>query len=167
MSKKKHKRDKSLELSIPETKELHGVKIVKLPVARYILALNTLENLPKIIVSELIGEAGSAKVLLEKLSNGDTSFIEAVLVRLVKTVPKELCRLLSELLGIPQERLLDVDCDVPLTLNELIEVVIAFIELNDLSDFFGNVRKLTSMLTAQTKAPVNTGSSVGLQLPEA
>ena len=165
---KKHKRGKSLGLSIPETKELHGVKIVKLPVARYILALNTLENLPKIIVSELIGEAGSTKLLFEKLSSGDSSFIEAVLVRLLTTVPKELCKLLSELLGIPQERLLDVDCDDPLTLNELVEVVIAFIEMNDLSDFFGNVRKLTSMLTAQTtKAPVNTGSSDGLLLPRA
>lgn len=156
-------RDKSLELSLPKAKELHGVKIVKLPIARYLAAVNTLENLPHIFVSELIPNADSAKELLEKLINGDGEFIETLLFKMLTVIPKELCRLLSELLGIPEERLLDVDSKNPLSLNELAEVLIAFWEENDMSDFFVNVRRLSVMLTALTQTTADTGSKNGLQ----
>ncbi len=118
-------KDESIKMSLPETKELHGVKIVKLPVARYIKALNTLENLPNIMTA----------------------------------VPTEFCRLVSELLNIPEERLLDVDNENPLSLNDLIEIIIAFWEMNDMTDFFGNVQRLKKL----TAPKADTGYKDGLQ----
>ena len=56
--------------------------------------------------------------------------------------PKELCILLSSFLSIPEERLLDPECKDGLTPKELTDLLIAFYEVNDLSDFFGNVRRL-------------------------
>ena len=152
-------RDESIKMSLPETKELHGVKIVKLPVARYIKALNTLENLPNIIINSVLPEFGGLSGLLIQFQSGDTNVIEKIVVRLLMAVPTEFCRLISELLNIPEERLLDVENDDPLSLNDLIESIIAFWEMNDMTDFFGNVQQLKKL----TAPKVNTGYKDGLQ----
>ena len=152
-------RDESIKMSLPETKELHGVKIVKLPVARYIKALNTLENLPNIIINSVLPEFGGLSGLLIQFQSGDTNVIEKIVVRLLMAVPTEFCRLISELLNIPEERLLDVENDDPLSLNDLIEIIIAFWGMNDMTDFFGNVQRLKKL----TAPKVNTGYKDGLQ----
>ena len=152
-------RDESIKMSLPETKELHGVKIVKLPVARYIKALNTLENLPNIIINSVLPEFGGLSGLLIQFQSGDTNVIEKIVVRLLMAVPTEFCRLISELLNIPEERLLDVENDDPLSLNDLIEIIIAFWEMNDMTDFFGNVQRLKKL----TAPKANTGYKDGLQ----
>ena len=152
-------RDESIKMSLPETKELHGVKIVKLPVARYIKALNTLENLPDIIINSVLPEFGGLSGLLVQFQSGDSNVIEKIVVRLLMAVPTEFCRLISELLNIPEERLLDVENDDPLSLNDLIEIIIAFWEMNDMTDFFGNVQQLKKL----TAPKVNTGYKDGLQ----
>ena len=152
-------KDESIKMSLHETKELHGVKIVKLPVARYIKALNTLENLPNIIINSVLPEFGGLSGLLIQFQSGDTNVIEKIVVRLLMAVPTEFCRLISELLNIPEERLLDVENDDPLSLNDLIEIIIAFWEMNDMTDFFGNVQQLKKL----TAPKVNTGYKDGLQ----
>ena len=157
-------KDESIKMSLPETKELHGVKIVKLPVARYIKALNTLENLPNIIINSVLPEFGGLSGLLIQLQSGDGNVIEKVIVRLLTAVPTEFCRLVSELLNIPEERLLDVESNAPLSLNDLIEIIIAFWEMNDMTDFFGNVQQLKKLTAPKT---ADTGYKDGLQLPKA
>ena len=152
-------RDESIKMSLPETKELHGVKIVKLPVARYIKALNTLENLPNIIINSVLPEFGGLSGLLIQFQSGDTNVIEKIVVRLLMAVPTEFCRLISELLNIPEERLLDVENDDPLSLNDLIEIIIAFWGMNDMTDFFGNVQRLKKL----TAPKVDIGYKDGLQ----
>ena len=52
------KKDKSIRMTLPQVRTLHGVKIVKLPVARYTKALDTLENLPHIVVNAVLPEVG-------------------------------------------------------------------------------------------------------------
>ena len=154
-------KNKSVKISLPECRKLHGVKIVKLPVARYIKALDTLENLPHIVVNAVLPEVGGLSELLRQLQTGNKDIIQTILLKLLKTVPTEFCRLLSELLGIPEKRLLDVDSPNPLSLNDLVEIIIAFWEINDMTDFFGNVRKLHTLTAPKPTAPL-TGSKGGL-----
>ncbi len=154
-------KDKSLLMSLPHEQELHGVKIVKLPVGKYLSALDTLEKLPEIIVKTVLPESGGAGEVIAKLLSGDKEYIETLLIRLLTAVPKELCRLLSELLNIPEERLLSSHCDDPLSLKELLDIIEAFWKKNDLTDFFVNVRQLKHKLTAQMKPTASTGFSDG------
>ena len=158
MSKKK--RDKSYEISVPAEKELYGVRIVKLPIARYLRALNTLESLPHIMITELAPAGEDLGLLLQKIMSGDKQTIEAVFFRLIKTFPTEILKLVSDLLNIPEDRLLDPNNESGLSLKELLEILIAFWEMNDLTDFFQNVRRLRLRLTAQ-KEKANSGYSVG------
>lgn len=154
------KKDKSINMTMPKQKQLYGVEIHKLPIAKYIAVLNTAENLPSLLLNDIYPDVQSFAELGNKLGKMDRDSVLEVLGKLLKTVPAECCNIISELLDIPIERLLDTDCGNPLSLNELLEIIIAFIEINDMTDFFGNVRKLKTMLTARQ---TNIGSSGGLQ----
>ena len=158
------RKDKSIKMTLPNTKELHGVKIVKLPVARYINALNTLENLPNILIKSVLPEFGGLSELLKQFQTGNSEIIEKIVIQLLKSVPREFCKLLSELLNIPEERLLDADCKNALSLNDLIEIVIEFWKVNDMTDFFINVQRFKELTAPKT---ANTGYKDGLQSPKA
>lgn len=151
------KTDKSVRISLPEKRILHGVEITKLPIGRYVRAMQFLENLPKILFGDIIPESGGMAEFILRLIESDRKTLEETLGRLILKVPEEICRFISELLRIPEERLLDPDCPEGLTLTELSEILIAFRDMNDLSDFFQNVRQLRG-LTARTK---NTGCKNG------
>ena len=161
------KKNKSLGMSLPKEQTLHGVKIKKLPVAKYLSALDTLERLPEIIVNTVIPEAGGVDAIVSRLLDGDKDFTELLLYRLLTDVPREICAMLSELLDIPESRLLSVECGEPLTLKELLDIILAFWEMNDLTDFFVNVRRLRTKLTARKETMTGTGSSVGSQQDKA
>ena len=158
------KRDKSLELSAPKSYELYGVTVRKLPVGKYIEYLKQSEDLPYILMSKVFPDVQDFSQLLEQLLSLDRSAMLKVLGKLLTTAPEQLCLLLSDLLDIPKERLLDPDCDNALALDELMEIVLKFVEVNNYDSFFGNVRRLKNQLTApKTEKAGSTGYSGGSQ----
>lgn len=160
------KKDKSISMSIPKSYTLHGVTITKLPIAKYIAVLREINDLPSLLLGELFPEGSNLNDSLERLQNLDRSTTLALIGRLLKVVPEEFCKILSQLLNIPEERLLDVNCENPLSLSELAEIIEAFWKVNDMSDFLMTVQSL-SRKAAPTRSKVNTGFSDGSQSPKA
>lgn len=156
------KKDKSIHMSIPKSYELYGVTIRKLPIAKYIAVLREVNDLPSLLLGELFPEGSNLNDSLERLQNLDRSTTLALIGRLLKVVPEEFCKILSQLLNIPEERLLDVDCQNPLSLSELTEIIEAFWQVNDMSDFLMTVQSLTKK-AAPTRSKANTGFSDGSQ----
>ena len=152
-------------MSIPKSYSLYGVTIRKLPIAKYIAVLREVNDLPSLLLGELFPEGSNLNDSLERLQNLDRSTTLALIGRLLKVVPEEFCKILSQLLNIPEERLLDVDCQNPLSLSELAEIIEAFWKVNDMSDFFMTVQSMSRKATpARSKA--NTGFSDGSQSPK-
>lgn len=160
------KRNKSLELTVPKTYELYGVTVKKLPVGKYVEYLKKSEDLPYILLSKVFPDVQDFSQLLDQLLSLDRTAMLKVLGKLLTTAPEQLCLLLSDLLDIPKERLLDPNCEDALALDELMEIVIKFVEINNYDDFFVSVRRLRK-LTAQLKNPENTGSNGGSPSPKA
>ena len=133
------KKDKSIHMSIPKSYELYGVTIRKLPIAKYIAVLREVNDLPSLLLGELFPEGSNLNDSLERLQNLDRSTTLA-------------------LIG----RLLDPYCENPLSLSELAEIIQAFWEINDMSDFFQTVQSL-SRKAAPTRSKANTGFSDGSQ----
>lgn len=156
------KKDKSIHMSIPKSYELYGVTIRKLPIAKYIAVLREVNDLPSLLLGELFPEGSNLNDSLERLQNLDRSTTLALIGRLLKVVPEEFCKILSELLEIPEERLLDPYCENPLSLSELTEIIEAFWKVNDMSDFLMTVQSLTKK-AAPTRSKANTGFSDGSQ----
>lgn len=152
-----HRSDKSLRMSAPPTQELYGVKIRKLPVGKYLQVLRALDELPEVILSAALPGCTSMLEALAMLEKLDEKALAQIAVRLLTAVPEQFCRAVSELLDIPQERLLDPDAPDALGLSELAEILAAAWQANDMTDFFGTVRRLIP--PADRKA--NTGSNAG------
>lgn len=156
------KKDKSIHMSIPKSYSLYGVTIRKLPIAKYIAVLREVNDLPSLLLGELFPEGSNLNDSLERLQNLDRSTTLALIGRLLKIVPEEFCKVLSQLLDISEERLLDVNCENPLSLSELTEIIEAFWKVNDMSDFLMTVQSLTKK-AALTRSKANTGFSDGSQ----
>lgn len=159
-------KDKSVAMSIPKSYTLYGVTISKLPIAKYIAVLREINELPALLLDELLPDEGGNMVdLLVKLQSFNRNTILSLCGRLLKVVPEEFCKILSQLLNIPEERLLDVNCKNPLSLSELAEIIEAFWKVNDMSDFLMTVQSMSKKATpARSKA--NTGFSDGSQSPK-
>lgn len=155
------KRDKSLELTVPKTYEMYGVTIRKLPIGKYVEYLKKSEDLPYILLSKVFPDVQDFSELLEQLVKLDRTAMLKVLGKLLTTAPEQLCLLLSDLLDIPKERLLDPNCENALALDELMEIVLKFVEINNYDDFFGSVRRLKRLTAPTTKNPENTGFNGG------
>lgn len=150
----KKDRNKSLKISAPKEKTLYGVRIRKLPIAKYINFLRAAEELPQLLIGKIFPDS-SIGGIIEYLKNLDKDKVFDLLTRLLAVVPEELMGLLSELLEIPKERLTE-DTPSSLSLTELLEIISEFWELNDMSGFFVTARRLAGKMKAAT-----TGSNVG------
>lgn len=152
-------------MSVPKSYKLYGVTICKLPIAKYIAVLREVNDLPSLLLGDLLPEGGNLSELLIQLQTFDRTATINLISRLLKVVPEEFCKILSHLLNIPEERLLDVNCQNPLSLSELTEIIQAFWKINDMSDFLTTVRSLTKKATL-TRSTTNIGSSDGSQSPK-
>lgn len=144
MFSKKDKKDRSLNISAPNDTTLYGVRVRKLPIAKYIRLLHTAEELPQLLIGKVFPEQNIGDIMLY-LKNLNKDNLIDLITRLLAVVPEELMGLLSELFDIPRERLLEDNPD-SLSPKELLEIICAFWDLNDMTDFFGIARRLAGQV---------------------
>lgn len=144
-------KDKALKISGTRTKIIHGIKVFKLPIKKYIQVLNTFDEIPQIILGKAFPDM-EATAIFTQLKTLDKDGLLALVGRLMTVVPDEMLNIISELFDIPREKL------DTMGLNELAEILIGFWEMNDMTAFFVNARRLMAGAKEQI-----TGSSAGLQ----
>lgn len=128
------KKDKSISMSLPQEYELHGVRIWKLPNGQYLKALQACNNLPELLLKNCFPGMKPDQVVEElKALNEDTLY--QILGRLIQFVPEQFFRLLADLTGADYEHLVN-----KLTPKETLEVIQAFWEMNDMRDFFHQIK---------------------------
>lgn len=127
---------KSAAMSLPETQTIHGVEIKKVPVGQYIRAMKQMEDLPRIIVEECFSGKSMADVIA-LMANANEAVVVSLLGKLLIVLPEHLVKALCSIIGLDVETALD-----KLTPKELFDVVKAYWELNEMSDFFDNVSGL-------------------------
>lgn len=145
------KKDKSIPLSLPDDGILHGIKIQKLPIGRYLKALNTVRNLPELLLKECFPGMKPDEVLA-KMKQLDEDSLYDILGRLVQVVPEQFFRLIAELVET------DYETVIALTPKELFDVLYAFWQINDMTDFFAQIKSLVVRINPLQK--VSSGSSV-------
>jgi len=147
--------NKSISLSIPQESTLHGVRIKKLPIGRYLKAIQTIKNLPELLLKSCFPGQKPDQVLgsLKEL-NEDTLY--QMVGQLIQVAPEQFLRLVAELIEADYDHIVD-----NLTPKELFEVLKAFWEVNDTTDFFAQIKALFAPKTAEaTLTAPNTGSKI-------
>lgn len=151
------RKDKSAEISLPKARKVHGVTVRKVPVGRYIELMKQYENLPAELLQGCFPDI-SPDQLLSRLANADKDLLLDLTGRILAHVPEKAIGILCDLLEVNRD-----DVMQRYTPAELLDIFLAFWELNDLSGFFGDVWGLMKKrLPTQT-----TGSKSGLPSPKA
>ena len=127
-------RDKSLKMSIPREKKIHGIEVKKMKCGEFIAALEELNEFPARIVSKIFG--GDVNAAINTLKGIDKDGVFALITRLLFILPEEVIEALNKLIGIPREKI------EALGVTELLEVIEAWYDINDVTDFFVVARRL-------------------------
>jgi len=141
------KKEDKMSISIPRERELYGVKIRKLPNGAYIKALQTIQNLPALLIEKCF-PGMDVDDILKQLSQIDKDGFLALVGHLMSVLPAEIFKLISTLLDIPLEKLMD-----ELTPAETLEILEAYWEVNDLTPFFERLKRITGNLIQPTNQP--------------
>lgn len=128
----------SEKLSLPKTKNIHGVEIRKMPCGKYFEALQTLKDLPEDFIKEL-SDNGQDFKLSEMFTMEN---IMSLVTKLLIILPDFTFRFLSALT--------DIDEDIirnQLTPKELLDIVQEFWKINELESFFDQMKSIMNKIT--------------------
>lgn len=133
----------SVDLSLPREKSVHGITVTKVPVGKYISSMQDIQDLPKTIMEKCFpGE--DLQAVINQAKAADSGFVLDLTGKLLVNAPEIIIDLASQYLSVEKDELLE------LSPSELLDVLEAWWELNDLSDFFGRVwKKIKPMLASQ------------------
>ncbi len=149
------KKKESSNISLPKSKTVHGIKIEKVKVGRYLESMEEIQDLPKTIIEKCFPDEGLTG-LISRAKTADTEFITDLVTKLMLNAPEMIIDLAVKYIDVEKEQLLDL---LP---NELFEVLSAWWEINDLTAFFKNVwAKMKPMI--QTTRTMRTGFNDGSQ----
>lgn len=141
---------RSTARSLPKDRTVHGIPVKKLAVGQYIASMEEIQDLPQKLLDALLQEGGS----ISDITRGTGQDLIGVLLRLLGTAPDLVLDLAVTYIETDRETLL------ALSPSELLDVLEAWWELNDLSDFFGRVWQKVKPMLEHYQTP-KTGSSAG------
>ena len=121
----------SAALSIPMSETVRGYKIERLPLGKYMQALEALRSAPEAIMQACFPGMDAAQILA-RLKVLDKDALIALMMRAIAIVPGEAVNLLSLLTGVSQAALLD---DAAIGLDGAAEMLEAFWRLNGIENF--------------------------------
>ena len=134
----------SIRLSRPKEQILYGIAIRKMSVGHYLDALAALSEVSGELI-ELIFAGRTPKQTLLAIREMTAVELKTELARLLFAAPEILLKGLSVILGCEEKKLRD-----ELSPAELSEVLLAFWQVNDLTDFFGRARLLLTRAMARS-----------------
>lgn len=133
-------------VSLAKSKTVRGVTVRKMPIGAFLQALERIAALPGDLLSVCFPgmTAGEALSALSKL---DEDGLLNIATGIMLTAPRYLCGFIADVCEVPEETLL---YDDNIGAAGMIEIILAFIEVNELKKFLCGVRELRGKW-AQTK----------------
>lgn len=144
----------TVSVSVPSEVRVRGYVVKRMPLGRYLTAMQLLGTLPGELM-EVCFPGQSIQDVIAALRGADGGTLAAWLTKLLAVAPERLIGLLSALLDITEQELLD---DAALGLDGLIDLVNAWIEVNNLAGFLKAVQALGTQVR-QMSRKTETGSN--------
>ena len=135
----------TVRLSLPESKKVRGHEIRRLPIGGYLQALELLRNAPQGLMEACFPGESPENVLLALGKMNKDEFI-GVAIQAMTAVPRYAASLLSQLIEIPEDVLLN---DRNIGLDGIAEMVETWWEVNGIGNF---TTRLKGPLDALLKA---------------
>jgi len=136
-------------LSLPKSRKVCGYEIKKMPIGAYLKAMERIQGLPDDFISQCFPGL-SLQEVLDKLSNLDEHSLVDLIMPLFQFLPSYFIGVLSELTGIPEERLVN---DENIGLYGFAEIIKAFVEVNQLGKLTGEAGAIKRLLIQAAGSP--------------
>jgi len=134
--------DKSVQMSVPASRVVCGYEIKKMPLGAYLRATEELRTLPVDFLGLVLPSQGGDG-LIAALSAGQSEAVQAVLAALLTAAPDAMLYLVSTLTGVDRGNL---ENDPNIGLTGIVEIINAWIEVNDLAGFIRGARDLAESI---------------------
>lgn len=136
--------------SIPQSKTVHGIEIRKLPLGAYLDAIDSIKNLPEILLKNSFPGLNPDEVL-GKFKTMNQDMLMELAGNLLATVPEQALRFIAKLIGVEYEKLRD---DPEIGLNGIKNIMVEFWQINDMGSFFQDVWRViqTSLMKHGSKS---------------
>ena len=126
----------SVELSLPAARTVRGYEIGRMPIGRFLRAARRIDGVPQEVLRRLFPGAQDAARALASL---DREGLIALCARALTVLPDEAVTVFAELAGLDEQALRD---DPNVGLDGLLEMIEAWMEVNNLENFIGAARAL-------------------------
>jgi len=140
----------SIDVSLPRSVTVRGCEIRRMPLGKYLQAINMLERFPRETAAKLVPDGDVADVL-DALKTLDRQKLIDFALKALAVVPGQAAGLIAALTEIPEETLLN---DERIGADGLMEIINAWLEVNAAENFIlaaGRVRQKIVRLAATVK----------------
>ena len=137
-------------VSLPKERTICGVVIKKMPLGRYLQALEALKTAPAELLEACFPGAASLEEALNALSGMDRSGLGGLFEAVFTVVPAYVLSLVEVFTGLKKDELLGSE---EIGLGELVEIIEAIVEVNGLGKFADTLKK-----TMSARSLTNAGS---------
>ncbi len=148
---------KTETLSLAKAVKVRGYQVRKLPLGKYLEAIELLRDVPGDLLTACF-PGQSPEQILRMLKEFTGSDLQAVIGNLMIAAPRQVVRIVARLTEIDETALLD---DPNVSLEGIVAIVEAWIEVNDIGNFIRAVRALITQARAavQSSPQPSIGSS--------
>ena len=143
----------AVTLSLPREKRVRGYVIRRMPIGQFLMALRTLQELPGEAL-ELLLPGLTPGSLLSRFRALTAQELKEMAVRLLTVLPGYGISLLSRLMGVEEQELLQ---DEAIGLDGLMEMLECWMELNGI----GNFIRAAGALQEKVRSSIRPGGSSG------
>lgn len=126
----------SVDLSLPKARKVRGYTIERMPIGRFLAAARRLDEVPGQVLRRLFPGAEDA---VRALASLDRAGLIGLCARALTVLPDEAVRVFAELAGLDEKALRD---DPGVGLDGLLEMIEAWLEVNNLENFIRAARAL-------------------------
>ena len=120
----------------PAARTVRGYELGRRPIGRFLRAARRIDGVPKEVLARLFPDAEDA---VRALASLDRAGLIGLCARAVTVLPDEAVRVFAELAGLDEKALRD---DPNVGLDGLLEMIEAWMEVNNLENFIGAARAL-------------------------
>lgn len=136
----------SIRLSIPTTRKVCGYPIRRVPLGTYLSLAERLPSLPAELMEGMFPGKTLEEILAE-LQGLTGNRISELILRLAAIAPGIALPLIAEMTGIDEDKLVN---DPAIGLNGLAQIVLAWMEVNEIENFILTVGAMVKKLKAVT-----------------
>lgn len=148
----------SVSLSIPQSVMVRGYEVKRLPLGKYLQAIEAIREAPEGLLRACFPGKSTAQAL-EALKHIDAQMLSALIMRAAGVVPREAIRLLALFTGIEEAQLMN---DPDIGLDGAAELMEAFFTINQIENFLQAAKELVARIKAAIPAAGEGDGSSGL-----